>query len=164
MPGQEREPESLKDEVNTIIQESRMVLPGIQTLFGFQLVAVFNARFSQLVFSMQVIHIVSMLLVAISIALIMTPAAYHRIAERGQVSRYLAELSSGLITIAMLVLLLGITVELYVVVDTVLGNALLSAAVAVGAGLVFASLWFAFPAFHRKKACKPHALRIDQRA
>jgi hypothetical protein len=27
------------------IEEARMVLPGIQALFGFQLIAVFNERF-----------------------------------------------------------------------------------------------------------------------
>jgi hypothetical protein len=30
------------------IDEARMVLPGIQALFGFQLIAVFNERFAQL--------------------------------------------------------------------------------------------------------------------
>ena len=37
--------QSLGDQVNTIEQEARMVLPGIQTLFGFQLIAVFNQGF-----------------------------------------------------------------------------------------------------------------------
>ncbi len=30
------------------IEEARMVLPGIQALFGFQLIAAFNQRFSEL--------------------------------------------------------------------------------------------------------------------
>jgi hypothetical protein len=33
---------TLEEETRTIIEEARMVLPGIQALFGFQLIAVFN--------------------------------------------------------------------------------------------------------------------------
>ena len=37
--------EALKDAVEQALEEARMVLPGIQALFGFQLIAVFNQRF-----------------------------------------------------------------------------------------------------------------------
>ena len=37
--------QTLGEQVNTVEQEARMVLPGIQTLFGFQLIAVFNQGF-----------------------------------------------------------------------------------------------------------------------
>jgi Family of unknown function (DUF6328) len=38
------------------IEEARMVLPGIQALFGFQLMAVFNQRFNELTAGEQLIH------------------------------------------------------------------------------------------------------------
>ena len=63
------------------IEEARMVTPGIQVLFGFQLVAAFNERFRQLGPIEQALHFVALVLVALSVALIMTPAAYHRISE-----------------------------------------------------------------------------------
>jgi len=37
-----REVLSLKDAVQQLLDEARMVLPGIQTLLGFQLIACFN--------------------------------------------------------------------------------------------------------------------------
>src|SRR6266446_3544638 len=40
--------ESLVEETRAILAEARMVLPGIQALFGFQLIAVFNTRFDEL--------------------------------------------------------------------------------------------------------------------
>jgi hypothetical protein len=52
-----------------------MVLPGIQALFGFQLIAVFNDRFQQLEGLYQLIHFIALVLVALSVAIIMTPAA-----------------------------------------------------------------------------------------
>jgi hypothetical protein len=45
--AEEDESESLETEVEQALEEARMVLPGIQALFGFQLIAVFNQRFDQ---------------------------------------------------------------------------------------------------------------------
>jgi hypothetical protein len=59
------------------IEEARMVLPGIQALFGFQLIAAFNATFRQLEPQEQILHFVALVLVAVAIAIIMTPAAYN---------------------------------------------------------------------------------------
>ena len=84
-----------------------MVTPGIQALFGFQLVAAFNERFRQLGPIEQALHFVALVLVALSAALIMTPAAYHRIAEPGSVSRFFVRLASWFIAIAMVPFLLA---------------------------------------------------------
>jgi Family of unknown function (DUF6328) len=58
-------------------------MPGIQAIFGFQLIAVFNVRFRDFTSVEQAVHLAALLLIALAIALIMTPAAYHRIAVRG---------------------------------------------------------------------------------
>ena len=68
-------PASLEEETRTVIGEARMVLPGIQAFFGFHLIAVFNNRFQDLTHTEQVLHFIALLLLAVSIALIMTPAA-----------------------------------------------------------------------------------------
>lgn len=41
----------LGDTVRNILEEARMILPGVQTLFGFQLIVVFNQRFEDLLSS-----------------------------------------------------------------------------------------------------------------
>ena len=46
-----------------------MVLPGIQALFGFQLIAGFNQGFNQLPVPEQHLHYASLVLVAVAIAL-----------------------------------------------------------------------------------------------
>jgi hypothetical protein len=43
-----KEKESLKEEMTSVIEEARMVIPGVQALFGFQTMAVFNVRFEGL--------------------------------------------------------------------------------------------------------------------
>ena len=75
-------PASLEEEIRTVIEEARMVLPGIQAFFGFQLIAVFNNRFQELTHTEQVFHLIALLLLAVSIALIMTPARVS--SDRGE--------------------------------------------------------------------------------
>ncbi len=143
--------ESLAEEVDHIIEESRMVLPGIQTLFGFQLIVVFNQRFAERLPSLgQVLHLAALVLVALAIGLIMAPAAYHREAERGTISRYLANYASRLIMIAMLPLLIAISIEVALVAYAVLALLWVSALCGVALALFFFGLWFVFPALHRR--------------
>ena len=44
----DRQSVALKDAVQFALDEARMILPGVQALFGFQLIAVFNQRFDDL--------------------------------------------------------------------------------------------------------------------
>ncbi len=93
-----------------------MVLPGIQGLFGFQLIAVFNRGFSQSLPPLgRLLHLGAIVLVACAIALIMAPAAYHRQAERDRISTYFAEYASRMITVAMAQLLVALCVEVALV-------------------------------------------------
>ena len=68
----------LSDAARYLLEECRMVLPGIQALFGFQLIAAYNNRFTDLPGFDQALHFVALACSATSVALIMTPAAYHR--------------------------------------------------------------------------------------
>src|SRR5678816_3247312 len=71
-----------------LLEECRMVLPGIQALFGFQLIAVFNSSFShRLSAAEQKLHRSAITLVVVAIAIIMTPATLHRQTGPGQSAR-----------------------------------------------------------------------------
>ena len=58
---------SLTDQMRNILEEARMILPGIQALFGFQTIAVFNQRFEDLGPAMRTLHLAALALVVISI-------------------------------------------------------------------------------------------------
>src|SRR4026209_593822 len=87
----------LEHSFSCLLDECRMVLPGIQALFGFQLIAVFNERFAQMPCEHQVAHLPAKSLAASSAALIMTPAAYHRATEPKAASAHLVQLSTRLL-------------------------------------------------------------------
>jgi uncharacterized membrane protein HdeD (DUF308 family) len=127
------------------IEEARMVLPGIQALFGFQLIAVFSERFKELTEDERLIHFSATVLVTIAIALIMTPAAYHRLAEQTTISKFFVLLASWLIAAAMVPLMLGLTLEVYLLGLLVIGEPKTSLEVATALLGVFLMLWFVFP-------------------
>jgi hypothetical protein len=127
------------------IEEARMVLPGIQALFGFQLMAVFNQRFSELSAGEQLVHYIAVLLIALAIGLIMTPAAYHRQVEPGSVSGFFVRLASRLITIAMLPLAVALCLEVYLLGRVILSDRMISFVVAGMLLLIFAGFWYLFP-------------------
>lgn len=128
-----------------------MVLPGIQALFGFQLIAAFNARFLDLGVIDRAIHLSALMLVGLAVALIMTPAAYHRICEPERTSTFFVQLASGLVAAAMVPLLLGVSLDVYVVTRMALpeGEPWVGIALALVSFAVFASLWIAFPYWQR---------------
>lgn len=47
-PSGTEQPLSLDEAARYLVEECRMILPDIQALFGFQLIAVFNQRFTTL--------------------------------------------------------------------------------------------------------------------
>ena len=148
----ESEPVSLKDSVQFTLDEARMILPGIQALFGFQLIAIFNPRFDEdLHAPHKGVHLFALLLVAIACAMVMAPAAYHRQAEQGSVSRGMLAIASRLIGLGLVPLMLGVSLDVYVVSFLVTASDAWAAALGLGCFAVFAGLWFAFPRFLRRR-------------
>ena len=138
--------------VEYLLEECRIVLPGIQVLFGFQLATVFTERFAHaLSTGEQRLHLLAIALVAIAIALIMTPAAYHRQAEPQHASERFSRVSTRLLLASMPPLAIAICLDFYLVARLVLGDAWV-AWLAAGLLAVFAALWFALPLLGRRRA------------
>jgi hypothetical protein len=147
----EREPISLEAATGFILEECRMVLPGVQALFGFQLIAVFSDRFEALSEPQQLLHLAATILVTASIALLMAPAALHRRVERHSVSQRFIDLSSRLLLAGMFPLAVAIALEAYLVSAVILGRPTDAWWVAAALLAVFAALWLGLPARERRR-------------
>ena len=129
-----------------------MVIPGIQALFGFQLIAIFNEGFEQkLAEPVQVVHLVALVLAALSMALVMTPAAIHRIAEPMSVSERFLWMASNLLLAGMVSLALGVALDVFVVSTALTGSHAIGLGIGVMALLVFLVLWLAVPRRERDR-------------
>ena len=143
-PADERERLPLSGAVGYLIDESRMVLPGIQALFGFQLVAVFSDRFEALNAFEQQLHFLSIALVVIATGLIMTPAAYHRHQEAREVTHSFIVGSTRLMLIGMAPLAAALALDVYLIGQLILAP-VPARAWAVGLFALLVFLWFVFP-------------------
>lgn len=136
-----------------------MVLPGIQALFGFQLVVVFSPGFSEkLTRPEQIVHFVAITLIAVAVAIIMTPAALHRGTGSKKVTATFVNLSARLLFWSMLPLALGICLDFYLIARVIINHrwVLLLTFVLF---MIFMMLWFVLP---RARALQRAMSRTDQ--
>src|SRR5580704_5251750 len=78
------ESEAERDDRNLaeLLQELRVAGLGVQVLFGFLLSLPFSVRFVKLSHAQRELYIASLLLAALSTALLCGPVAYHRLVFR----------------------------------------------------------------------------------
>lgn len=134
-----------------LFEECRMVLPGIQALFGFQLVAVFNDGFSsKLAPGEQAVHLAALALVAAAVALVMTPAAYHRQTRPREVSEHLLRLCSRLLLYSMFPLAMGIACDVYLIARIITHRPLVALVLTLAQLSLYFGLWIALPWRHRR--------------
>lgn len=142
----------LGEEVKVLEQEVRMVLPGIQTLFGFQLIAAFNANFkTQLSLSEQHLHLAALILVAVSGVFVTAPAAYHRQA-RHHISEHFIEVGSRFLTWALAPLAIGTSLDIYLVARYITGSVPVALAIGLVIFSLYAAVWFIYPQIRREKS------------
>jgi hypothetical protein len=146
-PAVQRTP--LKTKIDQALTEARVVLPGAQALLGFQLVTMFTDGFDKLPNSSKFIHMASLALIGFTTILLMTPAAYHRIAERGENTQRVHTVASACLMAAMITLPLGIAGDVYVVFNKVTESEWLSVGCAMLTLAFFYSLWFGYTTFRR---------------
>jgi hypothetical protein len=148
MPEEEDET-PLRVRIEQLLTEARVIIPGGQALLGFQFVAVLARSFSELPSSTKLVHAGSLVAVALSVALLMTPAALHRIAFNGNDSGDFFRIGSVLIISATFFLALGIAAEVYVVFDKIGDSANVAGVAAAVSLTVLMGLWFAYPMWVR---------------
>ena len=161
-PGEERERLRLSDAATTLIEECRMVLPGIQATFGFQLIAVFNRRFGELDRPERYVHLAAMCLVALAAALVMTPAAVHRQYGGREVTDTFIYLSTLLLLAGMVPLATGLALDFYLIARLAIDA---RPAAAVFAASLFAMLvfwWMVFPRWRSLHAWVGRRFRMRQ--
>jgi hypothetical protein len=137
---------SLEQSVTFALEEARTIVPGIQALFGFQLVAVFNQRFDNDLSGLeQQLHLAALLLTAVSCAFLMAPAAFHRRAEPRKISARLLAITSAFVRASLLPLMAAISLDVYLIARLITDSRPVSAAIGLGLLAVFALLWFVLP-------------------
>ena len=135
-------------ELIELLNELRVILPGVQFLFAFLLTVPFSQRFSTLDGLETGVFFVTLLCTAIATALLMAPSAQHRVLWREGVRERRLELGNTLTIAGLIFLVPAMVGAVFVVSDFIFG---LGTAVIVTLLLVlfFALIWFALPLRYR---------------
>ena len=154
----------LHQKIQQMLTEARVVLPGAQALLGFQLSIIVTKGFEALPASSKMMHGASLCLLALTVILLMTPAAYHRLVYAGEDSAEFHRAGSIMIAAAMLPLALGISADVYVVMTKIADSAALGGAIAATAFAGFVVLWYLVPLVRRRSLQPARALASNRGA
>ena len=145
--GEDRQERTARELIE-LLNELRVILPGVQFLFAFLLTVPFSQRFSTLDGLETGVFFVTLLCTAIATALLMAPSAQHRVLWREGVRERRLELGNSLTIAGLIFLVPAMVGAVFVVSDFIFG---LGAAVVVTLLLafLFVLLWFALPLRYR---------------
>lgn len=136
--------ERLNRELLELLNELRVVLPGVQVLFAFLLTLPFTSRFAELSDLNRNVYFATFLSTMASSAFLMTPTAFHRIRFRQSDKEWLLTLCNRTAIVGLVGLALSLSGAVLLVADLVFGNTAAVIASAATAMLISA-LWFVLP-------------------
>lgn len=115
-------------------------------MFGFRLIMVFNPGFGgKLSESEQYLHLAAIALVGCGIALVMGPAAFHRQDGPRDVTLGLVAVATKLLLWSMFPLMLGITLDFYLIARVILQRQFLAMVLALAVLTIFVFIWILLP-------------------
>jgi hypothetical protein len=135
-------------ELIELLQELRIVIPGVQILFAFLLTVPFSQGFTKLTSVQQYVFFATLLFTAAATALLIAPSAHHRLLFRQGVREQRLQMGNMLAILGLAFLVPAMVGVVYVITDLIFGltTALI---VTVVMALSFLLLWFVLPLPYR---------------
>ena len=137
----ESEHERLNRELDQLLQELRVAMPGVQVLFAFLLAVPFQQRFAQATDFQQHVYFGTLLAAAAASALFVAPTAYHRLMFRARDKPQLVKISSALALVGLACLAIAMNGAVLLVTDVLFDGTTVVVTFALTATL-FLGLWF----------------------
>lgn len=135
-------------EANELLQEIRVILPGVQVLFAFLLTVAFTRRFTELAGYQRDVYFAALLATAFATILFVAPTAQHRLLWRQHARSQRLRLANGLVIAGSLCLAVAVGCVVFLVADFIYGVATAVVATALVAGAIFV-LWYLLPLTQR---------------
>jgi predicted membrane channel-forming protein YqfA (hemolysin III family) len=146
--NQESRDERLDRELIELLNELRVVLPGVQVLFAFLLTVPFTNTFSSITNQQRQVFFAVFLLTAASTALLIAPSAYHRIRWRQHDKEQMLTTANRLSIGGMVFLTFALVGASFLVADLIFHTTAAALVTAAVAGF-FAWFWWGLPLWRR---------------
>lgn len=146
----ETELERYDRNLNELMGELRVALPGVQVLFAFLLVAPFNQRFGTVSHFERRLYFATFLCTLLASILLIAPTMIHRLEFRQGEKAFLVDVANRLMIAGLSVFAVAMTSASALITHYLFGpaTAVITTVVVI---IVFATIWFALP-LHRRRA------------
>jgi hypothetical protein len=134
-----------------ILQELRVAQTGVQLLLAFLLTVAFTPRFATFTDFQRDTYVASLVLGAAANALLIAPAAFHRVVFGRRLKKQLVRVSNRFALCGLGLLMLALTSALLLILTVVLGNQV-GAWLAGGALAWFVFFWYLLPLWSRVRS------------
>ena len=134
----------LDRELIELLNELRVVLPGVQVLFAFLLTVPFSQRFPQLSPFQRNLYFFVLLSAAAASFLLIAPSAHHRLRWRKHDKEQVLETANLLAIFGIVFLAIAMTAAVFLVTDVLFGTKTGAWVGGITAG-VLTAVWFGFP-------------------
>ena len=135
-------------QMNELMTETRIIMPGVQVLFAFLLTVPFQARFSDTTDGERALYLVTLLSSGLASACLIGAAACHRVLFGQNEREWVIRVGMRLVLVGLIGLSVAFWCAVTLVVSLVWSDAAATVTLVGGAAL-FGSLWFALPLSRR---------------
>jgi hypothetical protein len=145
------QPTPLKAQVDQLLTEARLIIPGAQALLGFQLTVTLTSAFAQLPAEAKIAHAAALCCVALAVVLLMAPASVHRISFSGEDDPQFVRIGSAFVIAAPLPLAFAIALDTYVASGRALSSGAAATTLGIASIAVLLGTWYGYPIWCRMR-------------
>ena len=140
----------LDRELVELLQELRVVLPGVQVLFAFLLTVPFTQKFGELDTTDRAVYFAALMLTAASSAFLIAPSVYARVVFRQHSKDRLLAMANPMVIVGSVLLAGAMGCAVYLVADVIYDAGTAALATGVVMGLIVI-VWYLVPLVSRRR-------------
>ena len=141
----ESEQERIDRNLQEMLGELRVALPGVQVLFAFLLVVPFNQRFGEVTDFQKTLYLITLLFTTASTICLIAPTAHHRLEFRRQHKEQIVATGNRIVIVGLALLAIAMTGAVTLVTDFLYGTTTTAIAASDASRSSFFALWFLIP-------------------
>jgi hypothetical protein len=136
--------ERVDRELHELLEETRVVLPGLELLFGFLLILPFSERFAEVDTITRYVYLVCMVMTAAAAALMLATSARHRLGFRKIDKEKLLFIANRHVIAGLILVAISTALAVYLAASVFLA-APIAGVIAGAVALWFVTWWFVLP-------------------
>jgi predicted membrane channel-forming protein YqfA (hemolysin III family) len=152
---EESQEERLNRELIELLNELRVLLPGVQVLFAFLLTVPFTNQFRRITHQQEVVFFVTFLLTTVATVLLISPSAYHRLRWRQKDKEQMLRTANRLAITGMGFLAAALTGAVWLLTDLVFASAAVVYLVTAAAAALVLWFWYGLALIRRAQDPDP---------